>query len=218
LSWQADLIDDCWGEGRVLTVKLGLLLSTLLVSAGFGGVVGLLALARSSRREPDPGALRLFLCYRRADSGPFADRLYRALAARFGEDNVFRDVEAIRLGEDFRQSVQRAIAGCDVFLPLIGPGWLGAADDEGARRLDRPSDPVRIELESAIARGLRIVPILVGGARMPRRDRMPAGLHEVSNLAGAQITGDPTNPADPALAASIEALIRGIEEPDEDET
>lgn len=217
LAWDQGRIEDCWGEGRVATVQIGLILSSLLASGGFGGLVGLLALARRARRGAEPAPFRLFLCYRRADSGPVADRLHRALAARFGDGNVFRDVEAIRLGEDFRRAVQRAISGCDVFLVLLGPGWLGATDESGARRLDRPDDPVRIEIETAIARGLRIVPVLVGGAEMPRRDQMPAGLQELSDRAGARITGDPAAEGDPALAASVEALIRGLEEEGEGE-
>lgn len=116
----------------------------------------------------------MFVCYRRADSGAAVEVLVERLRDRFGAGNVFRDVEDIPLGTDFRQ----ALAGCDVFLLMIGPRWLDARDADGTRRLDRGDDPVRIEIETAIARGLLVVPVLVGGAAMPHRDRMPDGFEE----------------------------------------
>lgn len=209
LGYYEDKIADCWGGGRIAAVKLALALSSLLVSGGFGGLIGLV-LAR--RPEAEAGPLRLFLCYRRADSFAFADRLHDRLSERFGAENVFRDVEDIRLGGDFRQAVRRALARCDVFLLVIGPRWLEIRDDEGARRLDDADDPVRIEVESAIARGLLVVPVLVGGARMPRSDQMPDGFEELSNRAGAALQGDPALPGDPAFGASVDALIRQLEE------
>ena len=209
LGYRDDLIEECWGSGRVLAVELALALSSLLASGGFGGLLGVL-LAR--RAAPDRRPPRLFICYRRADSGGSVEPLAERLSERFGAGNVFRDVEAIRLGTDFRQSVRRALSGCDVFLLVIGPGWLDASDAEGGRRLDRPDDPVRIEIESAIARGLSIVPVLVGGAPMPGRDRMPDGLEELSSRAGVALRGDPGAPGDSAFAAAVDTLIRQLEE------
>lgn len=212
LLWDQEMIDECWGPWRVWMVRIALILCAVLVSGGFGGSFAAATLAWRPRKGLEPHPLRLFLCYRRADSAEFADRLHDRLSERFGAGNVFRDVEAIRLGEDFRQAVRRALARCDVFLLVIGPRWLEIRDDDGARRLDRADDPVRIEIETAIARGLLIVPVLVGGAAMPRSDRMPDGFEELSNRAGAAIHGDPTAPGDPAFDASVDALVRQLEE------
>jgi hypothetical protein len=209
LGYEDDKIEACWGKWRILSVKLALALFSLLVSCGFGGLIGLV-LAR--RPEAEAGPLRLFLCYRRADSATVVDPLHARLSERFGAGNVFRDVEDIRLGGDFRQAVRRALARCDVFLLVIGPRWLEIRDDEGARRLDDADDPVRIEVESAIARGLLVVPVLVGGARMPRSDQMPDGFEELSNRAGAAIQGDPAAPGEAAFAASVDELIRQLEQ------
>ncbi len=217
LLWDQTLIDECWGGGRVFAVRLALALSALLCSAGFGGSVATGVVAWRTGKGREPGPLRLFLCYRRADSAAFVDRLHDRLSERFGAGNVFRDVEDIQLGGDFRQAVRRALARCDVFLLVIGPRWLEMRDDEGARRLDRADDPVRIEIETAIARGLLIVPVLVGGARMPRADQMPAGFEELSNRAGAALQGDPAAPGDPAFAASVDDLTRQLEQAHESE-
>ena len=68
-----------------------------------------------------------------------------------GADNVFKDVDAIPLGRDFRRILQDAVARCDALLVVIGPRWLGETDAAGRRRVDDPEDWVRIEIETALA-------------------------------------------------------------------
>jgi hypothetical protein len=85
-------------------------------------------------------------------------------------------VDSIELGDDFVQVISRAVGSCDVLLALIGDQWLTITDDRGRRRLDDPDDFVRLEIEAALQRNVRIIPILVDGANMPRLDELPAGL------------------------------------------
>src|SRR5215472_5327650 len=118
----------------------------------------------------------IFVSYRRQDSSHLAGRLYDRLADRFGEDQVFIDVDTIEPGVDFAEEIFRAVAACTVLLAVIGPGWLTAADEGGGRRLDDPDDIVRLEIEAALARGVRVIPILVEGAVMPRRQDLPDSL------------------------------------------
>ena len=121
-----------------------------------------------------PGG-RVFISYRREDAGYPADWLFDLLAARLGTDRVFKDVDSIEPGDDFAEVITAAVASCTVLLAVIGDRWLTAASQDG-RRLDDPGDFVRLEIEAALARGVRVVPVLVGGARMPRPDRLPASL------------------------------------------
>lgn len=118
----------------------------------------------------------IFICYRRSDSGGHAGRLRDALAARLPEWHIFRDLDAIGPGEDFVQAMSREIASCDVFLAVIGGYWLTATLPDGRRRLDDPDDHVRRELTEALARGVRIIPVLVAGATMPAPGQLPSGL------------------------------------------
>jgi hypothetical protein len=87
------------------------------------------------------------------------------------------------LGDDFVEVLSRAVGSCDVLLALIGDEWLTVADEHGRRRLDDPDDFVRLELEAALARNIRVIPVLVDGARMPRADELPPSL---APLAGRQ--------------------------------
>jgi TIR domain-containing protein len=109
-------------------------------------------------------------------SSHLAGRLSDRLADRFGEGQVFIDVDAIEPGVDFAEAISRAVAVCQVLLADCGPTWLTATDQRGGRRLDDPDDIVRLEIEAALARGVRVIPILVEGAVMPGRDDLPESL------------------------------------------
>ena len=65
------------------------------------------------------------------------------------------------------------MAACDVFLAVIGPNWLDAKDDDGRRRFENPDDFVAIEIAAALARNIRVIPVLVDGARTPKADKLP---------------------------------------------
>jgi capsular polysaccharide biosynthesis protein len=117
----------------------------------------------------------VFVSYRREDSGYAAGRLRDRLNDRFGSERVFMDVETIEPGMDYVEAVTRAVETCDVLVAVIGPGWLSAADKLG-RRLDDPYDWVRVEVGTALTRGVRVIPVLVGGAVMPGRGDLPEDL------------------------------------------
>jgi hypothetical protein len=118
---------------------------------------------------------RVFISYRREDAGYPAGWLFDQLAARLGADRVFKDVDSIEPGDDFAEVITAAVASCTVLLAVIGDRWRTAAGQDG-RRLDDPGDFFRLEIEAALARGVRVVPVLVGGARMPRLEQLPASL------------------------------------------
>ncbi|MGH3880091.1 MAG: toll/interleukin-1 receptor domain-containing protein [Actinophytocola sp.] len=121
---------------------------------------------------PDPAAWSrggVFVSYRREGAGHIAGRIADRLAGRFGEGQVFIDVESIELGLDFRQVIAEAIDRCEVLLAIIGPGWSTA-------RLSEPGDLVRVEIETALRRGIRVIPVLVDDAEMPRTKDLPASL------------------------------------------
>ncbi len=118
----------------------------------------------------------IFISYRRHESSHLAGRLADRLTGRFGAGRVFIDVDTIEPGVDFAEEISRAVAACQVLLAIIGPAWLTATDERGVRRLDDPDDIVRLEIEAALARGVRVIPILVEGAAMPARQDLPESL------------------------------------------
>jgi TonB family protein len=117
----------------------------------------------------------IMISYRRADSTPITGRIYDRLLARFGADHVFMDIDSIPIGTDYRTHIDDSLKSCDVLLTVIGPRWLGAGD-VGARRIDDPTDLVRLEVAHALERNIRVVPLLVEDAQMPPIEELPEDL------------------------------------------
>lgn len=130
---------------------------------------------------------QIFICYRRGDSAGYAGRLYDRLKARFGADRIFMDIGAIDLGTDFVEEIEKAVSSCKVQIVLIGRRWLNAKDSQGNRRLDKPEDFVRLEIESALRRKIRVIPALVSGAIMPSSTDLPESLKSLSRRQGIEI-------------------------------
>ena len=126
-------------------------------------------------------AAGVFISYRRQEASWLAAWLHDRLVAQFGEARVFLDIDWIKPGVDFMQVIDEAIARSRVLLVIIGPQWLAAGGD-GRRRLDRPDDPVRVELDTAFRRGLRVIPLLLDGANMPPAGDLPDALAGLAGL------------------------------------
>ena len=129
---------------------------------------------RELRRTPVSKG-NIFICYRHEDSSAYAGWLADALGRQFGKGMVFRDVNSQR-GLDFRDQVDEAIGTCAVLLAVIGPMWLRVQDESGRRRIDHPRDLVALEISAALKRNVRVIPVLVAGARMPREAHLPEEL------------------------------------------
>ena len=129
--------------------------------------------------------MRIFVSYRREDSAGWAGRLVDDLAEKFGAANVFQDIHSITAGMDFVDAINETLQKTDCALVVIGPFWLSLRDEEGGRRLDDASDYVRLEVATALRRGSPVIPVLVGGAKMPA----PASLPEEHQAAGAAERG-----------------------------
>jgi hypothetical protein len=133
------------------------------------------------------GSAGIFISYRRADASWPARWLADRLAWQFGADVVFQDVDSIQPGDEFAAKVEAAVGACSVLLAVIGPHWLTTQGGAG-RRLDDPADWVRLEIEAAIRRGVRIIPILVDGAKMPAADELPPSLQVLTGRQAVTLT------------------------------
>ena len=131
----------------------------------------------------------VFISYRRQDAEAFAGRLYDKLAQEFGEDRVFMDVDTLEPGDDYIKAIERKLRHIDVFLAIIGDRWLTITDERGAARLSDEKDLLRIEVATALKRNARVIPVLVGGATMPKASDLPADLANISRLHAFELTG-----------------------------
>lgn len=131
---------------------------------------------------------RVFINYRRQDSEGYVGRMYDHLLKTFDADDIFMDVHNIDPGADFVLAIEKAVADCAVLLCVIGSHWLTVTDEEGERRIDAWNDFVRIEIESALKLGKVLVPVLVGGAKVPSPDKLPEPIKALARRNAITIT------------------------------
>jgi TolB-like protein len=116
--------------------------------------------------------------YRRRDSEAMTGRIFDRLVAHYGRDAVFRDIDNIPPGIDFRAHIADALTHSDMVLAIIGPKWAGRSGRAGLARIDDENDFVRIEVETALQRGIPVIPVLLGDTKMPSADRVPDSLQD----------------------------------------
>ncbi len=129
-----------------------------------------------------------FICYRREDSQPSADAPYDRLCVSAKGVKAFRDTDTLKGGMVFPDEIARAVAGCDVLIPVIGKKWLDVRDNRGNRRLDNEQDWIRVELGTALRQKKLIIPCLVGGAKMPTAENLPADLAELPDRHAVKVS------------------------------
>jgi TolB-like protein len=153
--------------------------------------------------------MNIVISYRRSDSEVIAGRIRDRLAARYGDDRVFLDINDIPFGSDFRRNIRDALSRSNVLIAIIGPQWLGGHGGERTRISD-PADPVRIEIETALNGGISVIPLLVGNAQMPTTDELPDSLKAFAFINAAPVaTGRDFH-------QHMDQLIRTLEKQDAD--
>ena len=160
----------------------------------------------------DPG--RVFISYRREESAFPAGWLYDRLCAHLGSDYVFKDVDSIDPGDDFFRVIGDAVGSCHVLLVLIGDRWLDITDATGRRRLDDPDDFVRLEIEAALRRDVRVIPVLVGRAPLPRSEQLPDSLRGLIRRQAIELSPNRFEPAVARLVRIIDKTLAAIGEGD----
>ncbi len=147
---------------------------------------------------------RIFLNYRRDDADVWADMIYRPLKLAF--DDVFMDVDGnIPVGFPWADWLDQQVQACDALVALIGRRWV---EEFEARSAPGARDFVRVEIESALRRGVPVAPVFLGDAPEPDLARIPEGVRPLLDRQafrvrrGRDLDGD--------LAALVEALKRAI--------
>ena len=157
----------------------------------------------SDEVTPSP---KVFLSYRRDDTAGHAGRLFDQINSHFGDRvKIFMDVDSIAPGEDFIHVIENAVGACEVLIAVIGRNWLTATDQNGTRRLDNPDDFIRIEIATALNRKIRVIPVIVQGAAMPRRDQLPEPLAGLSRRNAIEIS-------DARWKYDVDRLIKVLEQ------
>src|SRR5690348_6735751 len=133
---------------------------------------------------------KIFINYRRGEDSGFVHALLGRLEGAFPAEQLFIDVDSIEPGVDFVRVLEEQVAKSDILLAVIGKGWIDARDEANFRRLDNPQDFVRIEIASALAQNKRVIPVLLGEARMPRSEELPEDMKPLATRNAVRLTTD----------------------------
>jgi hypothetical protein len=158
------------------------------------------------RSGPDT-SFHVFISYRRSDSGPYARNVYDALTQHFGAGNIFFDIDSIAPGRDFVDVLDETLTRADVLLVVMGPAWADVTDDGNDRRIDDPNDYVRLEVETALrSDDVRVIPVLVGGAKMPPANALPESLASLTRRNAASLVDEHWRSTMDELVAVLERI------------
>ncbi len=130
----------------------------------------------------------VFLSYRREDTAPYVRLLQAEFKRRIPDTPVFVDLDSIEAGLDFAEVIREAVGSCAVLVALIGRQWATLADEGGRRRLDNPDDYVRFEVQTALKRKVRVIPLLVDGAKPLRQQQLPSELQQLARLNALELS------------------------------
>ena len=145
---------------------------------------------------------KIFINYRRGDEAGFTQALYLRLESEFASGDLFMDVEGhIKPGDDFVEVLNAQVAASDVILAVIGPRWAELL----TARQGEPDDFLAIELKAALDQRKRVIPVLVGGASMPRADSLPEAIRPLARRNAVGLRPD-------RFKADCQGLIAALKE------
>jgi len=149
---------------------------------------------------------RVFVSYRRSDTGGYAGRLRDELLGVYGPRRVFWDLDTIQPGADLNQAIRGGLRDCRVLLVLIGHDWAGPPDEQGRTRIQQPDDWVALEVAWALdeASQINVIPVLVDGARMPKASELPEALAQLPSRAGLELRN-------PSWAWDVDRIVGAID-------
>ena len=100
------------------------------------------------------------------------------LTAHYGKEAIFRDIDNIPSASIFACISTRCCGQTHILLAIVGPAWLGAIRAAADERIQEESDPVRVEVETALRRRVPVIPVLIGNTRMPSSEQLPPSLKD----------------------------------------
>lgn len=177
-AWQAALAQDAATSGTSPNDSTPLTDSARHVRAAP-------AASNSADAGPLVSSRKIVISYRRQDSQSTTRAIFERLEREFGSDSVFMDVK-IPVGIDFRRHIGDVLAGCNVLIAIIGPRWLGRRMF-GKSRISEAEDWVRLEIETAMKRGVPVIPVLVDSASLPSKAELPPSISDLIYCNAARV-------------------------------
>ena len=128
----------------------------------------------------DPRPAKVFICYRREDTGDAARALRESVDREFGEGTAFLDERSIPTGQEWPRELQQALLASRIVVVLIGPQWLTLKSAKGRVRIEVKNDWVRREVETTLEADKPLLPLLVDGATPLDAEQLPESIEALA--------------------------------------
>jgi serine/threonine-protein kinase len=119
------------------------------------------------------------------------------------------DVDTIEPGADFVQHINDAVGCCNALVVVIGQDWLTATDARGQSRLENREDFVRLEVTAGLERNVRVIPVLVQGARMPDAAELPKEIAPLARRNALELSDTRWRHDVTRLVTALERVLEG---------
>lgn len=145
---------------------------------------------------------KVFVCYRRDDAG-WARSILERIQELFGPHNVFLDVDSLAAGRDFESAVDEALSETAILLVLVTKNFLRFDDAHDRTAISDEDDQIHRELRIALGHTLKIIPVRIDSAPMPREADLPADIQPFAKLHALRIDHD-------RFGEDVDRLIRTL--------
>ncbi|MEV0850655.1 toll/interleukin-1 receptor domain-containing protein [Streptomyces sp. NPDC049954] len=123
----------------------------------------------------------VFVNYRTGDEESAATMIARELSRRFGDERIFFASNSIAPGHRYPVELVRAVEESEALLAVIGPRWTEVRGPDGRPALEAEQDWTRREIQTALDRGILVIPVLVGKATRIDLAVLPEDLRELAD-------------------------------------
>ena len=154
---------------------------------------------------------RIFISYRRDDTDASAGRLYDAMVLAYEEELIFKDIDSIPLGSNFKKVIESKIKESDIVLVIIGKSFTTLKDESGTPRIFNTADFVRLEIANALAQEKVVIPVPVDHATIPRQEELPPSLQELPFINGIKLNHGSWKRDTTKLFNEIDEISAGLE-------
>ncbi len=120
----------------------------------------------------------IFINYRREDSSGYSLAIYNELVKWYDREMIFKDFNTIEPGEDFSESIENALNSCTILLVLVANNWMDILKKR--EELRGEPDFVRMEIATALSKGVYTIPIVLNRANILIEDELPDDLKKIA--------------------------------------
>jgi TIR domain len=164
-------------------------------------------------QRPSSAMAKIVLSYRRNDTKWITGRIFENLERHFGEGAVFMDIDNVPLAADYRHHIRQVLAECDILIAVVGPKWQETDAAGNAWTLDRV-DWVRLEISTALERGIPLVPLLIDGTKMPGPGELPDDLRDFAFRQAARFDTEDFKNQMQRLTRSLDKIFERADRPE----